>query len=212
MVYAVRVTKSDGSEESILITMDKYDPGVTISNLEIVSVDLADLANSPLRKLKIDGTNITEIDLTPLQSCANLDHITLENTLLTSLDLSPLSNCANLCFLYLELNPLEEIDLAPLRNLDRLLTVVLSGIKEEVLLGATRWVDRSKVRGNGKRTLLQIDTIIKKLDVSSLFDCPNLLELLVHEDTMLTARQELSQRDFIPKGLQMHLDRIHFYS
>lgn len=78
------------------------------SNLEWV-----EQIEQPVR-IDISSNWLTDVDLTPLSSCENLEYLSLANNSLETLDLSPLESCKRLRTLDLSHNYLKDIDLSPL--------------------------------------------------------------------------------------------------
>ena len=88
-------------------------------------IDLSAIREIPkVSRLHLDGNDLAEIDLKPVQ---DLSWLILSDNALQSIDLSPVSDWEKLNVLELANNSLETIDLSPLSNCERLQTLVLSG-------------------------------------------------------------------------------------
>ncbi len=186
-------------------------------DFEVETVDLTNLANTPIEIIAIGENDLEAIDITPLEKCPELRELYLHKNLIENIDLEPLKGCTNLRKINLGHNPIISFDLEPLRSHPSL---------EELILGSSlEKIDFQFYKGlledDGKSKPLPGDAIWRpwketgtfapQIDVSPLFECPNLRTLEVHPDTKLVAHHELSHREAIPKGLQKHLDRIEYY-
>ncbi len=67
-----------------------------------------------ISEIVLSKRRITNIDLTPLSSCTNLQSLNLASNKLQFIDLTPLSSCAGLHELDLTFNELQKIDVTPL--------------------------------------------------------------------------------------------------
>ena len=72
---------------------------------------------------------IESIDLTPLRSFTNLEHLSLHGNNLRNIDLAPLESCKALIVLDLSRNQLETLDLFPLRFCHNMKTLNITGNK-----------------------------------------------------------------------------------
>lgn len=99
---------------------------IDISSNWLTEVDLTPLEScEDLEYLSLAVNKLEEIDLTPLQSCKHLRHLDISHNRFTELDLTPLARCEDLVYLYLQENQFRRINIAPLYQLEHLTTVVI---------------------------------------------------------------------------------------
>ncbi|MFX0054746.1 MAG: leucine-rich repeat domain-containing protein [Candidatus Hermodarchaeota archaeon] len=134
---------------------------LTLQGLELTNIDLGftvKLAN--LEKICLDRNKLTGCDLGPLSQNKSLRELSIERNELESLDLTPLSSCKNFNILSLSNNKLKEIDLAPLAHCD---------------------MTELDILGNQ----------LQRVDLTPLAECPNL-------ETVLLFRNRLEDIDLWP--------------
>jgi Leucine-rich repeat (LRR) protein len=104
---------------------------IDLTKLGLQSIDLSPLSNWEFSKqveiLLLRENFLTEIDLSPLSNCPNLQNLALDKNQLSTIDLSPLANCKRLYKLYLYHNNLSVVDLSPLTPLNELAVLFLHG-------------------------------------------------------------------------------------
>jgi hypothetical protein len=99
---------------------------IDISSNWLTEVDLSPLEScEKLEYLSLAVNKLDSIDLTPLQSCRNLRHLDLSHNQFSDIDLTPLAGCKNLVYLYLQENKFKEVNIAPLFQLEQLTTAVI---------------------------------------------------------------------------------------
>jgi hypothetical protein len=92
----------------------------------LTEVDLTPLTTcKELEYLSLAGNRLETIDLAPLESCHHLRLLDLSHNLLTDIDLTPLSECKSLMYLYLQENRFHKVNIAPLLQLGNLATAVI---------------------------------------------------------------------------------------
>ena len=130
--FIFKTYADDGSEffrrRSNLEWIEEVDRPVRIdiSSNWLTDVDLCPLEScNDLEYLSIAVNKLTSIDLTPLQHCTRLKHIDLSHNMLTDIDLTPLAGCKSLETLYLQENVFTEVNIAPLLDLKNLTTAVI---------------------------------------------------------------------------------------
>ncbi|MFW9889601.1 MAG: hypothetical protein ACFFER_15540, partial [Candidatus Thorarchaeota archaeon] len=104
-------------------TGERIDDHVGIESTEvrirrgIIKIDLSPLSSLPdLQHLILKSNKLQVVDLTPLSKCNQLLNLDLSGNMLDEVDLSPLSQCTNLQELSLSANKLKTIDLSPLSH------------------------------------------------------------------------------------------------
>jgi len=128
-------------------------------------------------RLGLGHLGITEVDLTPIQDCKNLEILSLFSNYLRRIDLHPLSECSKLRTLRLGINCLKDIDLAPLADCRAL---------EWLDLGANRLtrIDLSPLEELTKLRKVRLDgNGLARIDLSPLESCEELefLDLTMNE-------------------------------
>jgi hypothetical protein len=99
---------------------------IDISSNWLTKVDLSPLESChDLEYLSLAVNRLETIDLTPLQNCESLRHLDLSHNKLTNIDLTPLAGCRNLVYLYLQENLFSQVNIAPLLQLTQLTTAVI---------------------------------------------------------------------------------------
>lgn len=99
------------------VSVHRHDESLCISNLPIrhISLDcLATICPMSLKSISLAANLLTEIDLSALSLCADLEKLCLNGNQLTSIHLEPLARCSKLEQLWLHNNRISEIDLSPL--------------------------------------------------------------------------------------------------
>ncbi|NHI89593.1 MAG: leucine-rich repeat domain-containing protein [Candidatus Thorarchaeota archaeon] len=99
---------------------------IDISSNWLTEVDLTPLEScKDLEYLSLGVNKLETVDLTPLQSCKHLKHLDLSHNRFRELDLTPLAGCEELVYLYLQENQFRRINIAPLYQLEHLTTAVI---------------------------------------------------------------------------------------
>lgn len=99
---------------------------IDISSNWLTDVDLSPLESCEhLEYLSLAVNKLEKIDLAPLETCHNLEHLDLSHNRFTDIDLTPLAGCKNLTYLYLQENQFNSINIAPLLDLKHLTTAVI---------------------------------------------------------------------------------------
>ncbi|OLS31394.1 MAG: hypothetical protein ThorAB25_03200 [Candidatus Thorarchaeota archaeon AB_25] len=112
---------------------------IDISSNWLTEVDLRPLQScTDLEYLSLAVNKLDWIDLTPLQNCKRLRHLDLSHNKLKDIDLSPLAGCENLVYLYLQENKFSQVNIAPLFGLKQLTTAVIQlvhrGTKPKIVI------------------------------------------------------------------------------
>ncbi|MFX1559350.1 MAG: leucine-rich repeat domain-containing protein [Promethearchaeota archaeon] len=103
---------------------------IDISSNWLTEVDLSPLGScKDLEYLSLAVNKLESIDLTPLQNLKQLRHLDLSHNRLKSIDLTPLAGCENLVYLYLQENMFPEVNIAPLFGLNHLTTAVIQLVR-----------------------------------------------------------------------------------
>ncbi|MFX1415721.1 MAG: leucine-rich repeat domain-containing protein, partial [Promethearchaeota archaeon] len=119
-------------------------------------------------RLGLGHLMISELDLTPLQECRNLEILSLFSNYLSRIDLRPLSECSKLRALRLGINCLKDVDLEPLTECRAL---------ESLDLGANRL---TRINLSPLEVLTQLRRVrldgnrVTKVDLSPLESCTEL--------------------------------------
>lgn len=99
---------------------------IDISSNRLTQVNLSPLEScKDLEYLSLAVNKFETLDLTPLQNCTRLKHLDLSHNKLTNIDLTPLAGCKNLTYLYMQDNMLSKVNVAPLLQLKDLTTAVI---------------------------------------------------------------------------------------
>ena len=99
---------------------------IDISSNRLTEVDLHPLEScTELEYLSLAVNKLESVDLTPLQNLKKLRHLDLSHNRFKSIDLTPIAGCENLVYLYLQENKLSEVNIAPLFGLKHLTTAVI---------------------------------------------------------------------------------------
>ncbi|MFW9788319.1 MAG: leucine-rich repeat domain-containing protein [Candidatus Thorarchaeota archaeon] len=99
---------------------------IDISGNWLTDIDLSPLEScESLEYLSVAVNKLETIDLTPLQNLKNLRHLDLSHNRFKEVDLTPLAGCENLVYLYLQENSFPKINIAPLMQLKQLSSAVL---------------------------------------------------------------------------------------
>ena len=99
---------------------------IDISSNWLTEVDLSPLESCPdLEYLSLAVNKLTTVDLTPLQNLTSLRHLDLSHNKLADIDLTPLAGCKDLVYLYMQENEFTQVNIAPLFQLDQLTTAVV---------------------------------------------------------------------------------------
>ncbi|MGD9397863.1 MAG: leucine-rich repeat domain-containing protein, partial [Candidatus Thorarchaeota archaeon] len=99
---------------------------IDISSNWLTNVDLQPLEScTELEYLSLAVNKLESVDLTPLQNLKKLRHLDLSHNRLKSIDFTPIAGCENLVYLYLQENKLSEVNIAPLFGLKQLTTAVI---------------------------------------------------------------------------------------
>ena len=99
---------------------------IDISSNWLTHVDLKPLEScKDLEYLSLAVNKLEKVDLTPLQNCPRLRHLDLSHNKLKDVDLTPLAGCEELVYLYLQENMFEQVNIAPLLDLKQLTTAVI---------------------------------------------------------------------------------------
>ncbi len=99
---------------------------IDISSNWLTNVDLTPLGSCrDLEYLSLAVNKLEKIDLTPLQDCKHLRHLDLSHNKFKNIDLTPIAGCENLVYLYLQENMFDKVNIAPLLDLKQLTTAVI---------------------------------------------------------------------------------------
>jgi hypothetical protein len=99
---------------------------IDVSSNWLTEVDLSPLGFCrDLEYLSLAVNKLETIDLTPLQKCERLRHLDLSHNKLKHIDLTPLAGCKNLVYLYLQENMFKKVNIAPLLQLKQMTTTVI---------------------------------------------------------------------------------------
>jgi hypothetical protein len=99
---------------------------IDISSNWLTEVDLSPLEScKDLEYLSLAVNKFETLDLTPLQNCERLRHLDLSHNKLTNIDLTPLAGCKKLVYLYMQHNMLSKVNVAPLLQLKDMTTAVI---------------------------------------------------------------------------------------
>ncbi len=99
---------------------------IDISSNWLTKVDLSPLEScSDLEYLSLAVNKLEQVDLTPLQECKRLRHLDMSHNRLTNVDLTPLAGCRDLVYLYMQENMFSTVNIAPLLQLKQLTTAVI---------------------------------------------------------------------------------------
>ncbi len=99
---------------------------IDISSNRLTKVDLNPLEScKDLEYLSLAVNKFETLDLTPLQNCKRLKHLDLSHNKLTNIDLTPLAGCKNLTYLYMQNNMFSKVNVAPLLQLKDMTTAVI---------------------------------------------------------------------------------------
>jgi len=99
---------------------------IDISSNWLTEADLRPLEScTELEYLSLAVNKLESIDLTPLENCKELRHLDLSHNRLKDIDLTPLAGCENLVYLYLQENRFKQVNIAPLCGLKHLTTAVI---------------------------------------------------------------------------------------
>ena len=99
---------------------------IDISSNWLTKVDLSPLEScSDLEYLSLAVNKLERVDLTPIQECKRLRHLDLSHNRLTTVDLTPLAGCRDLVYLYMQENMFNTVNIAPLLQLKQLTTAVI---------------------------------------------------------------------------------------
>jgi hypothetical protein len=143
--FIFKTPADEGSEffnrKSNLAWIEQIDQPVRIdiSSNWLTEVDLSPLqACIDLEYLSLAVNKLESIDLTPLQNCERLRHLDLSHNKLKDIDLTPLAGCENLVYLYLQENKFSQVNIAPLFGLKQLTTAVIQlvhrGTKPKIVI------------------------------------------------------------------------------
>lgn len=161
---------SGGEEKAQALTQDGR--FFHLSGRDIVSVDLSQLDSmADLRSVRLSDNRLKSIDMQPLSNLRYLEALDLQGNELEAVDLSPLADCKGLASLILDSNHLLELDVSPLSECRSLKTLSLSQnfLKE---------IDVSELSGNTRLEKISIHTNdIDVLDLSSIMKLPRLKTL-----------------------------------
>ncbi|MFQ5884203.1 MAG: leucine-rich repeat domain-containing protein, partial [Thermoplasmata archaeon] len=153
----------DGEEVEVAID----DRSLRRGEIEIQRSDLSEVDLSPLQgfgkalALSLRETQIEEVDLTPLSENCVLYELSLESNQLRRIDLTPLQSCQHLLKLWLGGNRLQTIDLSPLSHCN-LIDIDLAGNQlQSVTLAPFKSL----------RTLNLQENRIERIDLSPLNGC-----------------------------------------
>jgi len=99
---------------------------IDISSNWLTEVDLSPLESCPnLEYFSLAVNKLDTINLTPLQNCKRLKHLDLSHNQFTEIDLTPLAGCEDLTYLYMQENKFKTVNIAPLLQLEDLTTAVI---------------------------------------------------------------------------------------
>lgn len=112
---------------------------IDISSNWLTEVDLSPLEScTGLEYLSLAVNKLTKVDLTPLQNLKRLRHLDLSHNKLTDIDLTPLAGCKDLVYLYMQENEFTQVNIAPLLQLEQLTTAVVqltrSGTRPKIVI------------------------------------------------------------------------------
>lgn len=123
------------------------------------------------------------IALAPLQQCQKLHTLVLSQNALRYITLDPLQHCSNLKILRIANNCLKKIQFTPLQHCKELVEVDISGNSFDEL---------------------------SSVDISPLFDCPNLALLKISSHVNIIVLSKLRELEMVPKGIKALWDRIQW--
>jgi hypothetical protein len=99
---------------------------IDIGGNRLTEVDLSPLSSCEnLEYLSISDNQLETVDLSPLESCKQLRNLDLSHNYLKEIDLSPVAECTNLTYLYLQENMFKKVNVAPLFHLYNLSVAVI---------------------------------------------------------------------------------------
>ncbi len=99
---------------------------IDISSNWLTEVDLSPLETcNGLEYLSLAVNKLETIDLTPLQNLKRLRHLDLSHNRFADIDLTPLAGCKDLAYLYMQENEFTQVNIAPLFQLEQLTTAVV---------------------------------------------------------------------------------------
>lgn len=141
------------------------------SSYGLSSLDLSPLTECSIKKIHVEKTQISEIDLTPLASMTGLEKFYLNNNRIESIDLTPIAKCGNLQGIWLNDCIISSLDLSPLAGLENLRILCLQGNLLEK-------IDLSPLASCGKLEILKLSVNkLSSVDLSPLASCKQLTHI-----------------------------------
>lgn len=151
--------------------------------------------------LKLQNSNIVELDLRPIENLSRIESISLQGNDLEGINLEPLKTCKSLRFLYLHDNKLREVNLKPLANCCGFMDINLNrnqlsaidfspfsgskSIHELALMGnKLTSIDLSPLANTSIASLRLDDNTITEIDLSALRNCGNLHKLTIANNNL----------------------------
>ncbi|UCH04383.1 MAG: hypothetical protein JSW05_12565 [Candidatus Thorarchaeota archaeon] len=173
-------------------------------------------------RLGLEHLAITEVDLTPVQYCENLEILSFFSNYISQIDLEPISKCSKLRTLRLGINCLKDMDLTPLAECqalewldigaNRFTRVDLSPLEgltrlRKVRLDGNRlaWIDLSPLESSEELEYLDLTmNELKEIDLWPLAGCLQLKKLLLWGNRF--RRVDVSPLLLIGDRLDLHKD------
>lgn len=168
-----------------------------LSESQLSSIDLSPLQNCPkLQWLFLSMNQLASVDLSPLKNGHNLQHLFLNMNQLTSVDLSPLKTCQQLQELVLFGNQLSSVDLSPLENCQQLQILFLSDNQLST-------IDLSPLKNCQQLQKLYLHSNqLTSVDLSPLENCQQLQDFYLDDSATILWEQENLKEKRLAEGLQ----------
>uniref|UniRef100_A0A7S3EDK9 Uncharacterized protein n=1 Tax=Rhodosorus marinus TaxID=101924 RepID=A0A7S3EDK9_9RHOD len=186
------------------VSVHRHDESLCISNLPIrhISLDcLATICPMSLKSISLAANLLTEIDLSALSLCADLEKLCLNGNQLTSIHLEPLARCSKLEQLWLHNNRISEIDLSPLSECTSFRSLYLENNAIDTFSLDLEPLRKCKLL---KSLRLSGNELNSYLDVTPLLECHTLSTFTYPATAKLVAkyRTHLHAPDLLPPAFR----------
>ncbi|NHJ87813.1 MAG: leucine-rich repeat domain-containing protein [Asgard group archaeon] len=165
----------------------------TIDNI----LELKTKIKQEVKRIDVSGQKLHKVDLQLLKSCVKLRELFLRDTQLTEINLEPLQNYPDLETLDLAFNKLSKINLDPLKSCSRLKWLNLSGNQLSTIDLTPLQNNLNLIELNLN------DNKIKIIDLSPLETCQNLEFLELDDDIeLIWNKLSIPEESSLPQGLR----------